>query len=250
MTHIPAVEDDKYPIKYRRVLIKISGESLMGTQPYGIDVHFVTQVAKQIVNVHAHGVDVCLVVGGGNIYRGLAASAQGMERATADYMGMLATVMNGLALSSALEKQGIETRVVSGLDIPTVCATYDQKACLNDLKKSRILIFVGGTGNPYFTTDTCAALRAAEMHCELILKGTQVDGVYSDDPKKNKDAVRYDRLTYQDVLAKNLRVMDAAAIALARESNIAIAVFSLHDERNLLRVLTHQGKFTLIQSEG
>lgn len=236
-------------LKYRRILIKLSGESLMGSQKFGIDTHFVEKTVEQIANVHALGVDVCLVVGGGNIFRGVSVSETGIDRCTADYMGMLATVMNALALRAAFEKKGLKADVVSGIDMPLVCATYNQKTCLKHLEESRILIFAGGTGNPFFTTDTCAALRAAEMQCELILKGTQVDGVYTADPKKDPTAKRYDRLTYHDVLKQDLRVMDMTAISLARENKIPIAVFSIHEKNSLLNVLAHKGTFTLIQPE-
>jgi len=196
--------------KYKRVLLKVSGEALMGDQGYGIDVAVTSRIAKELAAVHQNSIELCLVVGGGNIFRGLSASKAGIERATADYMGMLATVMNALALQSALENHGVDTRVMSAITMTNVCEPYIRRRADRHLEKGRVVIFAAGTGNPYFTTDTAAALRAAEMQCNALLKGTQVNGVYDADPKSNPDAKRYDTLSYQKVLADDLRVMDAS----------------------------------------
>jgi uridylate kinase len=232
--------------RYRKILLKVSGEVLMGEQGYGIDMATVDNVAAAIADVAKTGVQICLVIGGGNIFRGLSTAAAGMERASADYMGMLATVMNALAMQNALEKLGVDTRVQSAIPMAAVAEPYIRRRAVRHLEKGRVVIFAAGTGNPYFTTDTAAALRAAEMDCDALLKGTSVDGVYSADPKKDKSATRYDQLTYQDVLSQNLRVMDAAAIALMRESNIPIVVFSIREEGSLRRVLNGEGAFTVI----
>ena len=233
---------------YPRVLLKISGESLMGKQAYGIDPEMVAAVAQQVKDVVDLGVEVCLVIGGGNIFRGVSGAAAGMERATGDYMGMLATVMNALAMQSALERIGVPTRVQSAIPMHTVCEPFIRRKAIRHMEKGRIVIFAAGTGNPYFTTDTGAALRAAEMGCDAMLKGTQVDGVYSADPKKVPDAERYDTLTYQDVLARDLRVMDASAVSLLRDSDIPIVVFDLHEEGALHKVLTGEGVCTVISN--
>ena len=232
--------------KYSRVLLKISGESLMGQRAYGIDNEMVASVAKEVKDVVAGGVEVCLVIGGGNIFRGVSGAAAGMERATGDYMGMLATVMNALAMQNALEMLGVPTRVMSALPISTVCEPYIRRRAMRHLEKGRVVIFAAGTGNPFFTTDTAAALRASEMGCAALLKGTRVDGVYSADPEKDPDAVRYDSLSYLQVLSEDLRVMDASAISLARENNIPILVFSIEDSGGFERVLQHKGKFTIV----
>jgi uridylate kinase len=237
-------------MSWRRVLLKVSGESLMGDADYGIDDGTVRRIADDVRAVVAAGVQVCLVVGGGNIFRGVSGAAQGMDRAEADHMGMLATVMNALALQNALERIGVETRVQSAIPMDTVCEPFIRRRALRHLEKGRVVIFAGGTGNPFFTTDTTAALRAVEMACDVILKGTQVDGVYSADPLKVKNAVRYDRLTYLDVLAKDLRVMDAAAIALARENGVPILVFSIHNPGAFAQVVAGNGNFTMICEEG
>ena len=239
-----ATHDARY--QYQRVLLKISGESLMGTQPYGIDPDMVATVAREVRDVVASGVEICLVIGGGNIFRGVSGAAAGMERATGDYMGMLATVMNALAMQNALEALDVPTRVMSALPISAVCEPYIRRRAVRHLEKGRVVIFAAGTGNPFFTTDTAAALRASEMGCRALLKGTRVDGVYSADPEKDPKAQRYDRLSYLDVLSKDLRVMDASAISLARENNIPILVFSIEDAGGFERVLRHQGKFTLV----
>ncbi len=239
-----ATHDARY--QYPRVLLKISGESLMGTQSYGIDPEMVATVAREVRDVVASGVETCLVIGGGNIFRGVSGAAAGMERATGDYMGMLATVMNALAMQNALEALDVPTRVMSALPISAVCEPYIRRRAVRHLEKGRVVIFAAGTGNPFFTTDTAAALRASEMGCRALLKGTRVDGVYSADPEKDPKAQRYDRLSYLDVLSKDLRVMDASAISLARENNIPILVFSIEDAGGFERVLRHQGKFTLV----
>ena len=231
---------------YKRVMLKISGESLMGSLPYGIDPEMVGTVAQQVKDVVATGVEVCLVIGGGNIFRGMSGAAAGMERATGDYMGMLATVMNALAMQNALEQLDVPVRVQSALNISSVCEPYIRRRATRHLEKGRVVIFAAGTGNPFFTTDTAAALRASEMNCQALLKGTRVDGVYSDDPEKNEAAKRYERLSYMQVLTDDLRVMDAAAIALSRENSIPILVFSIEIPGELERVVKHTGKFTIV----
>ena len=232
--------------RFRRILLKISGEALMGASSFGIDMTACARLAKEVSASAQAGAEICLVIGGGNIFRGLAGAAQGMDRAQADHMGMLATVMNALAMQSALEQIGVPTRVQSAIPMPTVCEQFIRRKAIRHMEKGRIVIFAAGTGNPYFTTDTGAALRAAEMECDAMLKGTQVDGVYSADPKKDPDAERYDQLDYQEVLARDLRVMDASAVSLLRDSNIPIVVFDLHTEGALRNVLTGQGVCTVI----
>ena len=232
--------------KYSRVLLKISGESLMGQQAYGIDTEMVASVAREVKDVVADGVEVCLVIGGGNIFRGVSGAAAGMERATGDYMGMLATVMNALAMQNALEQLDVPVRVMSALPISAVCEPYIRRRATRHLEKGRVVIFAAGTGNPFFTTDTAAALRASEMNCNALLKGTRVDGVYSADPEKDPTATRYDRLSYLQVLSEDLRVMDASAISLARENNIPILVFSIEVSGGFQRVLNEEGAFTIV----
>ena len=234
------------PHVYSRVMLKISGESLMGKLPYGIDPEMVGTVAQQVKDVVATGVEVCLVIGGGNIFRGMSGAAAGMERATGDYMGMLATVMNALAMQNALEQIDVPVRVQSALTISAVCEPYIRRRATRHLEKGRVVIFAAGTGNPFFTTDTAAALRASEMNCQALLKGTRVDGVYSDDPEKNRDAKRFDRVSYMQVLTDDLRVMDASAIALSRENDIPILVFSIETPGEFERVVKHQGRFTIV----
>ena len=234
------------PQVYSRVMLKISGESLMGKLPYGIDPEMVGTVAQQVKDVVATGVEVCLVIGGGNIFRGMSGAAAGMERATGDYMGMLATVMNALAMQNALEQIDVPVRIQSALTISAVCEPYIRRRATRHLEKGRVVIFAAGTGNPFFTTDTAAALRASEMNCQALLKGTRVDGVYSDDPEKNKDAKRFDRVSYLQVLTDDLRVMDASAIALSRENNIPILVFSIESPGEFERVVKHEGRFTIV----
>ena len=237
-------------LRYRRVLLKLSGEALAGDRGYGIDLDVLVPITRDIAAAVAAGAEICLVVGAGNIYRGLMASEGGMDRARADYMGMLATVMNALALQTALERQGVTARVLSAIPMPTVCEAYVRDKALDHLAKGRVVIFAGGTGNPYFTTDTAAALRAAEMGCEALLKATQVDGVYSADPRKDPSARRYDRLSFDDVLKQDLRIMDGAAIALARDNRIPIIVFSIKNQGGLVEVLKGKGASTTIDGGG
>ena len=232
-----------------RVLLKISGEALMGEKPYGLDPAMVDRVADEIKSVHELGVEVCLVIGGGNIFRGISAAANGMERSTGDYMGMLATVMNAMAMQSALEAKGIQTRVQSALPISAVCEPYIRRRAVRHMEKKRIVIFAAGTGNPYFTTDTAAALRASEMGCKALLKATKVDGVYDADPETYPNAKRFDELTYLDVLSKDLKVMDAPAISLARENGIPILIFSIHKTGAFAEVVNGRGRFTIIREE-
>ena len=233
--------------KYKRVLLKISGESLMGNQDYGIDTAMVSRVASEIADVVSQDIQVCLVIGGGNIFRGMSAAAVGMERATGDYMGMLATVMNALAMQNALEQLRIDTRVQSALPIDAVCEPYIRRRAMRHMERGRVVIFAAGTGNPFFTTDTAAALRASEMNCNVLMKGTRVDGVYSADPEKEADAIRFNSVSYLDVLSQDLKVMDATAISLARENNIPILVFSVTQTGGFDRALRHKGEFTLIK---
>ncbi len=237
-------------LRYKRLLLKLSGEALMGPEDYGIDVPTVERIARDIQKAVLLGAEISVVVGGGNIFRGLKGASQGMDRADADYMGMLATVMNALALQNALEKVGTSARVLSAIPMPTVCEAFARSRALKHLEKGRVVIFAGGTGNPFFTTDTAAALRAVEMNCDVLAKATQVDGVYSEDPKKNPNAERYDNLTYRDVLANDLRVMDGTAIALARDNNLPIIVFSIREEESLPQVLQGRAKYTAIQNTG
>ncbi|MEJ0010147.1 MAG: UMP kinase [Alphaproteobacteria bacterium] len=232
--------------KFKRVLIKVSGEALMGREPYGQDLPTVQRICGDIKEVHDMGVEVCVVVGGGNIFRGIKGAAAGMERSSADYMGMIATIMNALAIQNILEQMNVETRVQSALEMQQVCEPYIRRRAIRHMEKGRVVIFAGGIGNPYFTTDTTAALRASELECDALLKGTQVDGVYDSDPKKNPKSKRFDRLSYHDVLSKDLKVMDAAAISLARENSIPILVFSIGESGSFARVVAGQGKFTII----
>ncbi|MEO5375129.1 MAG: UMP kinase [Alphaproteobacteria bacterium] len=236
--------------RFRRVLVKLSGEGLMGPREYGLDTATVARIADELRLVLDGGSEVCVVIGGGNIFRGVAGAASGMDRTSADYMGMLATVMNCLALQNALEQTGCPARVMSAIPMPTVCEPFIRRRAVHHLARGRIVIFAAGTGNPFFTTDTAAALRAVEMECDALLKATQVDGVYSADPRKDKTATRYDRLTYTDVLARNLQVMDAAAIALARENRLPVLIFSLHDAGALAEVVAGRGRYTIIDEEG
>lgn len=235
-------------LKYNRVLLKISGEALMGDQPFGIDVDTTSRIAKEVAHAHAQGLEIGLVIGGGNIFRGLSASSAGIERTTADYMGMLATIMNALAMQSALEHIGLDTRVMSAIPMTTVCEPYIRRRASRHMERGRIVIFAAGTGNPFFTTDTAAALRAAEMGCDALLKGTKVDGVYDKDPVKHADAVRYEKLSYLDVINKDLRVMDASAVTLMRENNIPIVVFSIAEQGRFGEVMLGKGISTIIGS--
>ena len=232
--------------RYRKVLLKISGEVLMWDSLFGIDTVTLDRVAADIKEVVDAGFDLCLVVGGGNIFRGVSLAGRGMERASADYMGMLATIMNALALQGALEKAGVDTRVQSAIPMDAVCEPYIRRKALRHLEKGRVVIFAAGLGAPFFTTDTSAALRSAEMGCDALLKGTSVDGVYTADPKKDASARRYESLSYHDVLAQDLKVMDASAIALMRDNQIPIVVFSIREPGNFMKVLTGEGVFTTI----
>ena len=234
------------PYKYSRVLLKVSGEALMGSQSYGIDVSMTERIASEIVAAHKKGLQIALVIGGGNIFRGLSAAAGGIERSTADYMGMLATVMNALAMQSALEQAGVDTRVLSAIPMTTVCEPYIRRRAVRHMEKGRVVIFAAGTGNPYFTTDTAAALRAAEMECDVLLKGTQVDGVYTADPKADPNATRYESLDYKTVLTEDLRVMDASAVTLMRDNKIPIIVFSIHKQGGFDAVMSGSGDCTII----
>jgi uridylate kinase len=235
------------PVK--RVLLKLSGEVLMGDQQFGIDPATVASLAREVKAAKDSGLDICLVIGGGNIFRGMAGAAQGMDRAQADYMGMLATVMNALAMQNALEQIGVETRVQSAIQMDVVCVPVIRRRAERHLEKGRIVIFAAGVGSPYFTTDSGAALRAAEMKCDALLKGTSVDGVYDADPKKNPTAKRFETVSYDTVLADNLKVMDASAVALCRDNAIPIVVFSIRESGNLARVLAGEGVQTIVQGE-
>ncbi len=234
-------------LKYKRLLLKLSGEALMGKNAFGIDMDVCARLADDIAEAVRAGAEIAVVVGGGNIFRGISTAAKGMERATADYMGMLATVMNALAFQNALEKKKVSARVLSAISMPTVCETYVRPKALHHMRKGRVVIFAAGTGNPFFTTDTAATLRAIEMNCDAVAKATQVDGVYSADPKMNATATRYDRLTYAEVLAKDLKVMDGAAIALARDNGLPVIVFSIEEPGNLLKALKGQARATVIE---
>ena len=218
----------------------------MGGGQFGLDPPTVDLVAKDIISIHELNVEICLVIGGGNIFRGLQGSAKGMERTTADYMGMLATIMNALAMQSALESYGIHTRVMSAISVDQICEPYIRRRAVRHLEKKRVCIFAAGTGNPYFTTDTAATLRATEMNCEAIFKGTNVDGIYNKDPNISKDAIKYDKVTYDQILQQNLKVMDASAVALARDNKIPIVVFSLKDFGNMKEVILGNGRFTIV----
>ena len=234
------------PLKLNRVLLKVSGEALMGKQDFGIDMDMVAKVAGEVADAVARGVQMCLVIGGGNIFRGVAGAAGGMQRSDADYMGMLATVMNALAMKNGLRAAGVDARVQSAIPMPTVCEPFARAKAEKHLKKGRVVIFAAGTGNPYFTTDTGAALRACEMECDALLKGTSVDGIYAADPKKEPDAERYDEISYTDVLTRDLKVMDASAIALTRDNGIPVIVFSIRSETGLLDTLSGTGKYTVM----
>ena len=235
--------------RFNRILLKLSGEVLMG-DGHAIDPTVTTRVALEIADVRAQGFEVCVVVGGGNIFRGLAAAAKGFERATADYMGMLATVMNALAVQNALEQIGVDTRVQSAIPMASVCEPFIRRRAARHLEKGRVVIFAAGVGSPYFTTDSGAALRAAEMKCDALFKGTSVDGVYSADPKTHASAMRYETISYDRVLADNLRIMDASAVALCRDNHIPIVVFNIREQGNLSRVLNGQGTATIVQAGG
>ncbi|MEQ9663662.1 MAG: UMP kinase [Parasphingopyxis sp.] len=236
--------------RFNRILLKLSGEALMGDGQFGIDPETTARLAREVAAARDAGHELCLVVGGGNIFRGLAAAAKGFDRTSADYMGMLATVMNALAVQNALEQIGQDTRVLSALPMDTVCEPYIRRRAVRHMEKGRIVIFAAGTGNPYFTTDTAAALRAAEMGCDALFKGTSVDGVYDADPNKVEGAKRYDSLSFNRVLSDNLKVMDAAAVALCRDNDIPIVVFNIREQNNLASVLAGSGTATIVQQEG
>jgi len=236
--------------RFNRILLKLSGEALMGDGQFGIDPDTVARLAEEIREAVGSGHTLCLVVGGGNIFRGLAGAAKGFDRASADYMGMLATVMNALAMQNALEKIGVDTRVQSAIPMATVSEPYIRRRAIRHMEKGRVVIFAAGTGNPFFTTDTAAALRAAEMGCDALFKGTSVDGVYDADPKKVRDARRYESVTFNQVLSNDLKVMDASAVALCRDNNIPIVVFNIREQGNLVRVLDGGGTATIVQNEG
>jgi uridylate kinase len=233
--------------RYKRVLLKLSGEALMGDRDYGLEPEIVDRVAGEIKSVIDMGVEVSAVIGGGNIFRGVSGAAQGMDRATADYMGMLATVINALAMQNALEKAGVPTRVLSAIPMSSVCEPYIRRRAMRHMEKGRVVIFAAGTGNPFFTTDSAAALRASEMQCDALLKATKVDGVYSADPAKDKNATRYEKLSYLDVLSQDLQVMDTSAISLARQSKIPILVFSIFTHGAFADVMQGKGKFTIVE---
>ena len=236
-------------LSYPRVLLKVSGEALMGPEPFGLDEATLDRIAQEVAAGAELGATIGLVVGGGNMIRGATIAATGIDRVSGDYMGMLATVMNGLALHAALERAGVPTRVLSAIPMPSICETYTRQRALRHFEKGRVVLFAGGTGNPFFTTDTTAALRAAEMDCKAILKATQVDGVYTADPKRDPSAKRYDRLSYGEALARDLKVMDAAAIALARDNRIPIIVCSIREPGFLTSVLRGTGRFTVVSDE-
>ena len=233
--------------KLKRVLLKISGESLMGVDSYGIDVSTVDRVAKEISQVCKLGIEICLVIGAGNIFRGLSGAAAGMDRASADYMGMLATVMNSLAMQNSLERLGFQTRIQSAISMTEVCETYTRRRAIRHMEKNRIVIFAAGTGNPYLTTDTAAALRASEMDCDAIFKGTKVDGIYDKDPIEHKEANKFEKITYSEVLSKNLRVLDSSAVSLARDNNIPIIVFPIKENNGFLNILKGKGSCSVVE---
>jgi uridylate kinase len=232
--------------KYKRILLKLSGEALMGELKFGHDLPTIKKICEEVKQIHQLGVEIAIVVGGGNIFRGLKAAEAGMDRSGADYMGMLATVMNALAIQNTLESLDVSTRVLSAIPMSSVCESFIRRRAIRHMEKGRVIICAAGTGNPFFTTDTASTLRAVELDCEVLLKGTQVDGIYNADPKKDKNAKRYDELTYKKVLEDDLKVMDGAAIALARENNLPILVFNLHEEGSLVHAVQGKGTFTLV----
>ena len=235
---------------YKRILLKLSGEGLMGDKPFGVDIKVVSLLAEQIKNVYDMGVQICLVVGGGNIFRGAKEAAKGLNRSVADQIGMMATVMNALFLQDELKRQGVDAVIMSGLNMYQVCEPYLYRNAIKHLEEKRVIIFAGGTGNPYFTTDTGASLRASEMGCDVILKSTQVNGVYDDDPRVNPKAKRYDEISFDEVLSKKLKVMDLTAITMAKENNIPVVVFAQNSETSLADVVCAKGKFTIIKNRG
>jgi len=235
--------------KYKRILFKVSGESLMGDNAFGHSAEAIHKISTEIAKIHKQGIQVCLVVGGGNIFRGVSVSTELMDRTSADYMGMLATIMNGIALQSSLEKHGVPTRMLSALSVNKVCEPYIRRRAIRHLNKNRALIFVAGTGNPFFTTDTASVLRASEMDCEVMLKGTQVDGVYSKDPKKFPNAVRYNSISFDRAIQENLKVVDPTALTLARDNNMPIVIFKISEKDALLNAINGKGKFTVIDKK-
>ena len=236
-------------IKYKKVLLKLSGEVLMGEKSFGHDFDVVNRIAKDIVTAHNLGVSICVVVGGGNIYRGANLSGTGMEQASADYIGMLATIINALTLQNAIENLDVSCRVMSAIPMATICEPYIRRKAMRHLEKRRVVIFAAGTGNPFFTTDTAATLRSIEMGCEVLLKGTQVNGVYSDDPKLNKDSKKYEKISFNKVIRNNLKVMDTSAISLARDNNLPIIVFSIKKDGSLIDVIQGKGEYTIVNAD-
>ncbi len=248
MTAMPAIKP-LHDLKYKRVLLKISGEVLMGPREFGLDPDTIARIAQDVKDVVDMGVELCVVVGAGNIFRGLSGASNGMGRTTADHMGMLGIVINALALQNALENIGIKTRVQSAIQMDQVCEPYIRRKAIRHMEKGRVVIFAAGTGNPYFTSDTGASLRASEMNCDLIAKGTKVNGIYTADPFKDPTAVKYDHLTYMDILTKDLKVMDATAISLARENKVPVMVFSIREKGNFATVMSGAGEYTIVSDE-
>lgn len=244
----PAANREPQP-KYKRVLLKISGEALMGPKEFGLDNETVSRIANDVKQVVENGIEICIVVGAGNIFRGLSGAAGGMDRTTADHMGMLGIVINALALQNALENIGVKTRVQSAIQMDQVCEPYIRRKAIRHMEKGRVVIFAAGTGNPYFTSDTGASLRASEMNCDLIAKGTKVNGIYTADPFKDPSAKKYDHVTYMDILTKDLKVMDATAISLARENKIPVMVFSIREAGNFAKVMNGEGEFTIVSDQ-
>lgn len=234
--------------KFKRILFKISGEALMGKNQFGHDLEAIHKLSNEIKKIYDKGIEICIVIGGGNIFRGVSISSEMMDRTSADYMGMLATVMNGIALQNALEMHGIPTRMQSAIEISKVCEPYVRRRAIRHLNKGRIMLFVAGTGNPYFTTDTASVLRASEMECDAVFKGTKVDGIYDKDPLKFSDAVRYNRISFDKVLSDNLRIMDQTAFALAKDINMPIIVFKINEDDSILKVIEGNGNYTLVEN--
>lgn len=249
MAAIKDTPEQSPQLKYKRVLLKISGEALMGPKEFGLDNDTVARIAKDVKDAVGMGMEICIVVGAGNIFRGLSGASNGMDRTTADHMGMLGIVINALALQNALENIGVKTRVQSAIQMDQVCEPYIRRKAIRHMEKGRVVIFAAGTGNPYFTSDTGAALRASEMNCDLIAKGTKVNGIYTADPFKDPEAKKYDHLTYMDILTKDLRVMDATAVSLARENKIPVMVFSIREQGNFAKVMQGQGEFTIVSDK-
>lgn len=248
MTAVSAMKPKPHP-KYKRVLLKMSGEALMGPREFGLDPATVARIAADVKEVVEMGVEVCIVVGAGNIFRGVSGASNGMDRTTADHMGMLGIVINALCMQNALENIGVKTRVQSAIQMDQVCEPYIRRKAMRHMEKGRVVIFAAGTGNPYFTSDTGASLRASEMNCDLIAKGTKVDGIYTADPFKDPQAKKYDHVTYMDILTKDLKVMDATAVSLARENKIPVMVFSIREEGNFARVIQGEGSFTIVSDK-